>query len=489
MMDKTLLIVFLLAAFTTKADHGDSLETDKPELIIEQLDNMISGYLSDKSIFATDTAYLRKSVNPTFPDSVYKKRIAIFPRAIPYTYNHYVKSFIDLYAVKRRAQVNKMLGLATIYYPIFEEILDKYDMPLELKHLAVVESALNTSARSRVGATGLWQFMYGTGKQFGLKVTTYTDDRRDPYLATDAAARFLSGMYKIYKDWLLVIAAYNCGPGRVNRAIRRSGKTDFWSIRRYLPRETRGYVPAFIAASYVMTYHEQHNLHPVEPMIKNMVTEKVLVTNYIDIKKAAPILGLNEDLLSFFNPRYKLMIVPGTTTKPFDLVLPLEKISLFEQFEDSIYATSKYLTKTDVPELTTRIASNDPSLLNTKGKKLIYYKVRSGDNLGFIAEKFHCRAQDIRNWNNMYGSRIYVGKNLKIYVRGSVPTTNTASSQSYKIDPNTTYIDYVVKYGDTLWDIVKLFPGVTIDQIKLINKIINSKSIKPGMILKLPKSS
>ena len=253
----------------------DSLKQDEEtEMIIEALDSLATLKVSDdpaESALSADTI-------PVFPDSLYAYRLTLLPSPIALDYNDIVRRYIDMYLVHKRPQVGKMVGLSQLYMPIFEEVLDKYDLPLELKYLPVIESALNPHAVSRVGATGLWQFMYPTGRLYNLTINSYVDERRDPYLATDAAARFLKDLYELYGSWTMALAAYNCGPGNVNKAIRRSGgKTTYWEIRDYLPRETRGYVPAFIAATYAMNYYEEHMVQPMVPEWDIKMVDTVMI--------------------------------------------------------------------------------------------------------------------------------------------------------------------------------------------------------------------
>ena len=275
--------------------------------------------------------------NPQFPDSVYIDRLSRMPVVMEMPYNEVVRRFIDQYTGRLRGQVSFMLAACNFYMPIFEEALDAYGLPLELKYLPIIESALNPSAVSRAGAAGLWQFMLRTGKLYGLETNSLMDERRDPVKSTWAAARYLKDMYDIYHDWNLVIAAYNCGPGNVNKAIRRAGgKTDYWAIYRYLPRETRGYVPAFIAANYVMTYYCKHNICPMQTDIP-AVTDTVQVARRYHLQQVADLCGIGLDELKSLNPQYRRSIIPGDT-KPQTLRLPHEAVSRFIDLQDTIYA-------------------------------------------------------------------------------------------------------------------------------------------------------
>ena len=315
------------------------------------------------------------TVNPMFSDSVYIDRLSRMPTVMEMPYNEIVRKFIDMYAGRLRNQVAFMLSACNFYMPIFEEALDAYGLPLELKYLPIIESALNPSAVSRAGACGLWQFMLATGKIYGLESNSLVDERRDPIKATWAAARYLKDMYDIYKDWNLVIAAYNCGPGTINKAIRRSGgKTDYWEIYNYLPKETRGYVPAFIAANYVMTYYCKHNICPMES------------------------------------------IIPGES-KPQTLRLPINYISAFIDKQDTIYAhrSNELFKNRRVVAVSNTRSTARSSKGSTATGNVTYHKIRSGENLGSIARKYGVTVNQLKSWNGLRSTRISAGKRLKIY--------------------------------------------------------------------------
>ena len=349
-------------------------------------------------------------VNPQFSDSVYIDRLSRMPVIMEMPYNDIVRKFIDTYTGRLRSQVSFMLSACNFYMPIFEEALDAYNLPLELKYLPIIESALNPSAVSRAGASGLWQFMLSTGKLYGLESNSLVDERRDPIKATWAAARYLKDMYDIYKDWNLVIAAYNCGPGNINKAIRRAnGKTDYWEIYNYLPRETRGYVPAFIAANYVMTYYCKHNICPMETNIPQ-ATDTVLVSRNLHFQQIADICHVPLDEIKSLNPQYKRDIVPGDS-KPRALRLPTEAISTFLDNQDTIYAH-----RSDELFKNRRIVASVNRQSKASGNgNLTYYRIRQGDTLGGIARKFGVSVRQLRRWNNLHNNRIRAGRRLKIY--------------------------------------------------------------------------
>lgn len=355
------------------------------------------------------------TINPEFSDSVYIDRLSRLPAVIEMPYNEIVRKFIDMYAGRLRNQVAFMLSACNFYMPIFEEALDTYGLPLELKYLPIIESALNPSAVSRAGACGLWQFMLATGKLYGLESNSLVDERRDPIKATWAAARYLKDMYDIYKDWNLVIAAYNCGPGTINKAIRRAGgKTDYWEIYNYLPKETRGYVPAFIAANYVMTYYCKHNICPMETNIPN-ATDTVQVNRNLHFEQIADICGIGMDQIKSLNPQFTRNIIPGES-KPQTLRLPITHISTFIDKQDTIYAhRSNELFKN---RKVIAIADTRPAIRNSRNSttgNATYHKIRNGETLSTIARKYGVSVNQLKSWNGLRSTQISAGKRLKIY--------------------------------------------------------------------------
>lgn len=353
--------------------------------------------------------------NPQFSDSAYIDRLSRIPNIMEMPYNEIVRKFIDMYTERLRSQVAFMLSACNFYMPIFEEALDAYNLPLELKYLPIIESALNPSAVSRAGASGLWQFMQATGKIYGLESNSLVDERRDPLKASWAAARYLKDLYDIYQDWNLVIAAYNCGPGTINKAIRRAGgKTDYWEIYNYLPKETRGYVPAFIAANYVMTYYCKHNICPMETNIP-AATDTVQVSRNLHFQQIADICGMEMDEIKSLNPQYKRSIIPGDS-KPQTLRLPMSRISTFIDKQDTIYNhRSAELFKnrrTVTPANTSRTGSSKAVAGNGE---LTYHKIRSGETLSTIARKYGVTVKQLQSWNGLRGTNISAGKRLKIY--------------------------------------------------------------------------
>lgn len=354
------------------------------------------------------------SIGPVFSDSVYVERLKKIPAVFELVYNPVVKKYIELYTMRRRKQMSYMLGVGNYYFPIFEQALDALDLPMELKYLPVIESALNPRAYSVAGASGLWQFMYGTGKIYGLQGNSLVDERRDPIKATNAAVRFLRDLYKMYGDWAMVIAAYNCGPGNVNKAIKRSGgKKDYWSIYPYLPKETRGYVPAFIAATYAMTYHKEHKICPTR-MELPYVCDTVVLKDRMHLEQISSVLGIDIETLRNMNPQYRKDIIPGNG-EAYTLCLPENKVGSFIDMKDSImaYKADSFSVVTKVVVLP---AKADPYYRAGGGavKKGVYV-VKRGDTLSGIAQRRKVSIAKIKKWNNLKSDRIYIGQKLRIY--------------------------------------------------------------------------
>ncbi len=451
---------------------------------VAHLDNMIKQAffpevsISEKITPTKDNDSLFKV--PSFEEEVYKERLAKLNSATPFDldFTPQVRRYIDVYAVRRREQVSKMLGLAEYYFPMFEEMLDKYDMPLELKYLAIVESALNPAARSRVGATGLWQFMYGTAKMNGLAITSYVDDRNDPLKSTEAACKYLQTLYGIFDDWNLALAAYNSGPGNVNKAIRRSGgKRSYWEIRPYLPRETAGYVPAFIAVNYIMNYSDEHQIYPTEVKQSYFSTDTISVEEQLSFDQITKLLDVSEEELSFLNPAYRYKVIPKRSKKPYKLVLPSNKIGLFAEHEDSIYTLAKKDFEIRKPAIPKEVAMNNK----------VYHKVRSGEVLGTIAEKYGVSVSSIKRWNGMRGTTIRVGQRLAIYPRKAPASSKTASKKSTTTnsDAKGKHFVHKVRKGETFYSIAKAYPGISAQNIMGWNNMKNARGLKVGMSLKI----
>ena len=443
-------------------------------------------FYSKENMLNTDMG----GVIPVFSDSIIMERLQRLDlnTTMELSYNAIVANYIELYANKRRSLTSKMLGLAEIYFPMFEEMLDKYDVPLEMKYLAIVESALNPTATSRAGAKGLWQFMYATGKMYGLEVSSVIDDRCDPYKATDAAARHLKDLYKMYGNWELALAAYNCGAGNVNKAIRRAGgKTNYWQLWPYLPTETRGYVPAFIAVVYVMNYAAEHNIYPLEPSIFAHQIDTVTVKQPLAFDQISEMLGIQYDLLSFLNPPYKKGIIPASATKPYILRLPYQYSGLFVMNEDSLYTykTQKGLEKEQLMA----------ELKNLESQEMNYHTVKSGETLSAIAAKYRCSVKNLQSWNGLKTNAVLkIGQKLIVYAPSSGAKNNSSQTKTADQKPSNpapststgkTQTTYTVQSGDNLWNIAQKYPGVSVEDIKTHNGLSNN-NLKIGQKLKIP---
>jgi membrane-bound lytic murein transglycosylase D len=481
-----------------------------PEILDENMGKLLQSW-HVQYFSQTEKYCLDNDENVSFSDAVYQQRLERLPCIIPMDYNSVVRRCIDLYADRRRELVRYMMGMADLYFPVFEQILDVYDLPDELKYLAVVESALKPDALSRVGASGLWQFMLPTAKLYGLEVNSLIDERLDPAKATHAACRYFKEMYSVYGDWHLALAAYNCGPGNVNKAIRRSGgKTNFWEIFPYLPRETRSYVPLFIAAAYIMTYHCEHNLCPIQTSL-SLASDTVMVHNLLHFQQAADVLNVDIELIRMLNPQYKRGIVPGNIM-PSPLKLPVSATLAYIDRADTIgrHRLDELLAGYETVDLSGDTKDNPR-------RETVRHTVASGENLNTIASRYGVTARDIRRWNKLSSNRVASGRRLTVHIdNGGIayarneekPTekeTSTAaapaaSRQIAQVAPRQQapppsgnavaesgdrMISYTVRSGDSLYSISKKYPGVTISMIQTANSMKGSM-IKPGQILKIP---
>lgn len=394
---------------------------DLPEAMTYNVDSLLTEWHAKKYLFP-DTTCANPDYNPTFAPEVYQERLSRIPAVMEMPYNNIVQQFIDQYSGRLRRSVSYMLGAGNFYIPIFEEALDYYGLPLELKYLPVIESALDPTAVSRAGAVGLWQFMLATGKRYDLEVNSLIDERRDPIKSSWAAAKYLADLYKIYGDWNLVIAAYNCGPTNINKAIHRAdGARDYWTIYPYLPKETRGYVPAFIAANYIMTYYCEHNICPMKTKVP-VTTDTIMVTRNVHMEQIAALCGVDLEVIHALNPQYRTDVIPGQT-KECALRLPQENILAFIDMKDSIYnyRASELLTRRNVvavPETTkeqTRTTSSRSTSKSTRSRssrKTV--TVRSGDTLSAIAARNNTTVSKIKRLNGIKSDRINPGQKLRV---------------------------------------------------------------------------
>lgn len=418
---------------TVTDQEGNEEVIDFPEAMTYDLDSLMNLYMA-KTYLDLDADCQTTAENPTFSREEYIERLRRMPTVMEMAYNDVVQQFIDRYSGRLRHSVSMMLGASNFYMPIFEEALEAYGVPLELRYLPIIESALNPKAVSRVGATGLWQFMLTTGRQYGLEVNSLVDERRDPTKASYAAARYLRDLYRVFGDWNLVIAAYNCGPGNVDKAIHRAQAArrdsaanvkDYWHIYPYLPRETRGYVPAFIAANYIMTYYSLHNICPLRTRLPQK-TDTIVVNQDLHLAQVAGVLGTDIDMLRSLNPQYRRDIVPGHT-KPSALKLPLSDVSRFIDNQDSIFAfnAAELLTKRsevaindDAPTFTSKRKTTTRRSTARRGRSTASRSrgvtVRRGDTLSAIARRNGTTVAKLRKLNGIRGNNIQAGKKIRV---------------------------------------------------------------------------
>lgn len=467
-----------------KSKINDS-EIVAPEHLNKQLATLIHDWQIDlsKSNFKCD----QQGSNIVYSDSIYTQRLYDFPSEMELSYNSVVKNYIDMYTIRRRDLVSYMLTVGEYYFPMFEEALDREGLPLELKYLPVIESALNPVAVSRVGATGLWQFMLRTGQGYGLQVNSLVDERRDPYKSTEAAVKYLKDLYSIYEDWNLVIAAYNCGPGNVNKAITRSGgKRDYWEIYYNLPKETRGYVPAFIAANYVMNYYDKHAICPVESQLDIVALDTIQVDKQVHFNQISKALDIPITDIRRWNPQFKKDVIPGNF-KNYSLVLPTSKVYAFLEKEDEIINLNKDNLLNHRENTDNYIAGSTTT--STGNTANVYYKVRSGDTLSKIASRNRTTVAQIQRWNNMRTTRLSVGKNL-IVQKQAIKTTEpdkTVLAKNNATNTTTKSVNqyYRIRRGDNLGKIASR-NGVTVAQLKTWNRLKSDRiSVGKNLIVNI----
>jgi membrane-bound lytic murein transglycosylase D len=513
---KTILFLILIILTVSNINASVLNDTiiiksdDNIERIGIDLDSLVNSWYVRLALKAKPPALPEDSSIIEFSDSVCVQQLGKINSIINLTYNNIIKSHIHYYAVTKRDDFRAVLGLMNYYFPMIEDIFDSYGLPAELKYMAIIESALNPNSVSRVGATGMWQFMYSTGRLYGLTINSIVDERRDPIKATHAAARYLKDMYDIYHDWILVIAAYNCGPGNVDKAIRRSGnRRDYWDIYYRLPRETRGYIPQFVAATYAVTYYKELNIQPLA--LDMPLTTDTLMVNYdIHLSQISEVMNISMGELRALNPQYRTGLIPGSN-RPQSLRLPMNYLASFIDLSDSIrrHKSNIYLNKANLTANPSRSTYLPPDV---KGKTKIYYIVKDGDNLGFIADWFRVGLSDLRYWNDIYSNTIRVGQRLTLFVDPSktdyfskINSMTFADKQALNgksinpnpqstiissgLDSDSEYVTYIVQDGDTIWDIVKKFDSVSTSEVLALNNISDPGKIQVGQKLKIKKKS
>jgi len=490
---------------------------------IDEIDRMLVASYLNHFCFSSDRD-IQNAFNydpdhvPSFPEELTRERLKVLDRESPFdlVYNDNVRDFIALYSQRRRDVTSKVLGLSQLYFPLIEDALAKYNIPLELKYLAIVESALNPTAISRAGAAGLWQFMPGTGKMYGLDITSYQDERFDPIKETEAACKYLRFLYNTFGDWNLALAAYNSGPGNVNKAIRRAGgKKDFWAIKQFLPKETQGYVPAFIAVNYIMNYSTEHNIFAKKASMSYFETDTIHVTGRVDFNVVSKSLNLPIEEITYLNGTYKLKEIPDNGQQHY-FTLPVEKIGDFLAKEKDIYAASEI--RKPLPEPAPEPADTaDVKPVVEQTTKVVWedqwktHKVKKGETLKGVASKYGVSSSDVKKWNKLKSSSLKAGQSLKIKVKvkktitipkvtedsepekkpepkvEETPTKPTPPKPTPpKAEPKEEFVYYTVKSGDSLSSIASKHK-VSVDSIIKLNKGITPNKIKSGQKLKIKK--
>ena len=493
----------------------------KPEIKLTYLDSIKKTFVKDDLAACVDSLWLKEltnldiynnltediqtinideKVDYELPTELLKARLQEMDDKSPFhiEYNQGLENIIKSFLKNRKRSFERLMAVSEYYFPLFEEAFDKQNVPLEIKYLAVVESALNPKAVSRVGATGLWQFMYQTGKQYGLKIDSYVDERSDPLKASEAAAQYMKNMYAIFGDWDLVLASYNSGPGNVAKAIRRSGgQQNYWNIRKNLPKETQGYVPAFLATMYIYEYHKEHGIVPEKAPIKHFATDTVMIKRQMSFKQISELIDIPVAQLQVLNPSYRLNIVPAYKDQTHFLRLPQDKMAIFTSNESKIYAyVDKEASLREKPfQIVRPIVAQDS--VNTFQKlaqaKVRYYRVKRNDNLSTIAQKYDVKVEDLKKWNNIRGNKVAYGKNLKI--NGIETDQSSTALAKVELDKKGVQKDsagvasasfYVVQKGDNLSAIAKKF-NVTVAEIQEWNKLINN-NVQLGASLQVVKN-
>ncbi|MGB0863465.1 MAG: transglycosylase SLT domain-containing protein [Saprospiraceae bacterium] len=478
-----MFICLLAVSFTMQAQEGNTTYT------LDALNQQLEGKEGKK----------KKAAPVAVTDAELKDRLDKLSYQVPMKFNRLVKAHIKAAIERRRSSTETIIGRSAIYFPIFENALIRHGVPTDLKYLAMVESALNASATSPVGAAGLWQFMRGTGRQYNLRITKYVDERNDPYMSSDAAARYLQDLYERYNDWPLAIAAYNCGPGRVNKAIKKASSSDYWQIIRYLPKETRNYVPAFIAAAYASNYYHLHDLSPEFPEYELQVTEKMRVFKKMTFKEIAKATETDIKTIKFLNPSYKQNFIPSSRNG-YLIILPLSKMTAFRDYAPN--AKPMYFASSSIGDgeakLTSIYSSNSPTVKYEQVQTT--YRVKRGDNLGKIARKHGVRVRELRKWNKLKSSLLQINQKLIVFETKiveeapaaiSIDNTSTPSNSSHPLQADIApkkvktgkTSQYDVRRGDTLLKISMKYSDISIQDLMQWNNIKNHNDLHPGMQL------
>lgn len=472
-------------------EGNSEAEADDTVYTAEMRDSLLQLWYKNSTIVNYDALHEYDMDSVKFSSNVsdeeMMRRLEAMNSFISLPFNENVKNYIILYSEKMPSRMGRVLGLSNYYFPIFEDILNRYDLPEELKYMAVVESMLNPTATSHAGAKGIWQFIYSTAKSYGLEINSYVDERMDIEKSMDAAARYLRDAYRIFGDWALAISSYNCGAGNVSKAIRRAGGSkDYWSIYRYLPRETRGYVPAFVGAMYAMTYSKEYGIVP-QNVGMPVQTDTFEIKKNLHFAQINGKIGVPMEDLRQLNPQYFNDIIPGSNHS-YTLKIPVSWTKTFMDTPiDSIYAF-----KSD-SLLSQKIVKDVKRAGTQSSQQRISYKVKSGDYLGRIASRYKVSVNQLKKWNNLRSSNIRVGQILYIYPNGSYPTTTSSSSGSKSSSKTSasssksksSSVTYTVKSGDSLYKIAKKYPGISADNIKKANGLKND-NIRPGQKLRIP---
>lgn len=452
-------------------------------------DSLLSLYYVQKKFSMVDDLYVdldSAKLKSDIPDSVFIARLKAMNSFIPLPYNDIIKNHIVFYTQKIPHKIDLILGMSAYYLPIFEEIIDQYDLPKELRIMAVIESALNPNACSRVKARGLWQFMYRTALQYNLKINSYVDERLDPIASTHAACKYLKDSYTIFGDWALAIASYNCGAGNVNKAIRRAGSRDFWKIYPYLPRETRGYVPSFVAALYTLNYYKEHKIVPRAISMPAHV-DTFMIHKPLHFGQISEVVGVTVEELQNLNPQYIKQIIPGSP-EGMVLNLPYQYTTTFVNNEDSIYTYKDSLFFNPIIFKETKGSNLASSSSGSERGTSYTHIVRKGETLGGIAMKYGVKLSDLQRWNHTK-SKISIGQTIVIHGKRS---SSSDDEPSYASAPQTKksggYVYYTVRRGDTLWGISRKFEGVTLNDILELNGLTKNSKIAPGKKLKIKRA-